>query len=150
VTPFKRESATRLWGSAVRVRVEKAKALRHTAARSPLAADLGCSPDCRFSSFFLWEQVIEIEALAREYAPQIKTATTGKSDSARVAASIAILDRAFGRPRRTFRRKGSQTSNTGSQTSRSRWRSGRRNFAPEIEVAFGAIADSRRESFGRT
>jgi hypothetical protein len=50
------------------------------------------------------EQVIEIEALARQYAPQamealVKIALTGKSDSARVAASIAILDRAFGRPR---------------------------------------------------
>jgi hypothetical protein len=28
----------------------------------------------------------------------VKIAMTGKSDSARVAASIAILDRAFGRP----------------------------------------------------
>jgi hypothetical protein len=42
--------------------------------------------------------------LARQYAPEamealVKIATTGKSDSARVAASIAILDRAFGRPR---------------------------------------------------
>jgi hypothetical protein len=40
----------------------------------------------------------------KEYAPQamealVKIAMTGKSDSARVAASIAILDRAFGRPR---------------------------------------------------
>jgi hypothetical protein len=53
------------------------------------------------------EQVIEIEALARQYAPQamealIKIAANGKSDSARVAASIAILDRAFGRPRQTL------------------------------------------------
>jgi hypothetical protein len=50
------------------------------------------------------EQVIEIEAMARRYAPQamealVKIATTGKSDSARVAAATAILDRAFGRPR---------------------------------------------------
>jgi hypothetical protein len=50
------------------------------------------------------EQLIEIEQLARQCAPQameapVKIATTGKSDSARVAASIAILDRAFGRPR---------------------------------------------------
>jgi hypothetical protein len=50
------------------------------------------------------ETLLEIEALARQYAPQamealVKIATTGKSDSARVAASIAILDRAFGRPR---------------------------------------------------
>jgi hypothetical protein len=53
------------------------------------------------------EQVIEIEALARQYAPQamealVKIATTGKSDSARVAAATAILDRAFGRPRQTL------------------------------------------------
>jgi hypothetical protein len=53
------------------------------------------------------EQLIEIEQLARQYAPQamealVKIATTGKSDSARVAASIAILDRAFGRPRQTL------------------------------------------------
>jgi hypothetical protein len=41
------------------------------------------------------------------YAPQamealVKIATTGKLDGARVAASIAILDRAFGRPRQTI------------------------------------------------
>jgi hypothetical protein len=53
------------------------------------------------------EQVIEIEAMARRYAPQamealVKIATTGKSDSARVAAATAILDRAFGRPRQTL------------------------------------------------
>jgi hypothetical protein len=53
------------------------------------------------------EQVIEIEAMARQYAPQamealIKIATSGKSDSARVAAATAILDRAFGRPRQTL------------------------------------------------
>jgi len=45
----------------------------------------------------------EIEALARQYAPQaiealVKIATSGQSDSARVAAATAILDRAFGRP----------------------------------------------------
>ena len=45
------------------------------------------------------EQVIEIEALARQYAPQamealIKVALSGKTDSARVAAATAILDRA--------------------------------------------------------
>jgi hypothetical protein len=32
----------------------------------------------------------------------VKIAMTGKTDSARVAASIAILDRAFGRPRQTL------------------------------------------------
>jgi hypothetical protein len=51
------------------------------------------------------KHVIEIEALARRYAPQVlvKIATTGKSDSARVAAATAILDRAFGRPSQTLR-----------------------------------------------
>jgi len=52
------------------------------------------------------EKLVEIEQLAREYAPQamralLRVATTGKSESARVAASIAILDRAFGKPRQT-------------------------------------------------
>jgi len=56
------------------------------------------------------EQVIEIEALARQYATQameagVKIATSGKSDSARVAVSIAILDRAFGRPLQTLEAK---------------------------------------------
>jgi hypothetical protein len=32
----------------------------------------------------------------------VKIATTGKSDSARVAAATTILDRAFGRPRQTI------------------------------------------------
>lgn len=41
------------------------------------------------------EQVIEIEALARQYAPQ--RCRRGQ-DSARVAAGTAILDRAFSRP----------------------------------------------------
>jgi hypothetical protein len=50
------------------------------------------------------EQVIEIEAMAVQYAPQamqalVKIALSGKSDSARVAATTAILDRTFGRPR---------------------------------------------------
>jgi hypothetical protein len=53
------------------------------------------------------ERLIEIEQLAKEYAPQamqalLKVATTGKSESARVAASIAILDRAFGKPAQTL------------------------------------------------
>jgi hypothetical protein len=48
----------------------------------------------------------------KEYAPQamealVKIATTGKSDSARVAASIAILDRAFGRPRQMLQAQSS-------------------------------------------
>jgi hypothetical protein len=56
------------------------------------------------------ETLLEVEALARQYAPQamealVKIATPGKSDSARVAASIAILDRAFGRPRQTLEAK---------------------------------------------
>jgi len=56
------------------------------------------------------EQLVEIEQLARQYAPQamealVKIAMTGKTDSARVAASIAILDRAFGRPRQTLEAK---------------------------------------------
>jgi hypothetical protein len=53
------------------------------------------------------EQLVEIEQLARQYAPQamealVKIATSGKSDSSRVAAATAILDRAFGRPSQTF------------------------------------------------
>jgi hypothetical protein len=53
------------------------------------------------------ETLLEVEALARKYAPQaldvlLKIATEGKSDSARVAAATAILDRAFGRPRQTL------------------------------------------------
>jgi hypothetical protein len=53
------------------------------------------------------ETLLEIGALARLYAPQamealVKIAMTGKSDSARVATSIPILDRAFGRPRQTL------------------------------------------------
>jgi hypothetical protein len=56
------------------------------------------------------ETLLEIEALARQYAPQamealVKIAMSGKTDSARVAASIAILDRAFGRPRQTLEAK---------------------------------------------
>jgi hypothetical protein len=56
------------------------------------------------------EQLVEIEQLARQYAPQamealVKIAMSGKTDSARVAASIAILDRAFGRPRQTLEAK---------------------------------------------
>jgi hypothetical protein len=52
------------------------------------------------------EQVIEIEP-ARKYPPQamealVKIATSSKSDSARVAAAIAILNRVFGRPRQTL------------------------------------------------
>jgi hypothetical protein len=50
---------------------------------------------------------VHFRVAEKEYAPQamealVKIATTGKSDSARVAASIAILDRAFGRPRQTL------------------------------------------------
>ena len=57
------------------------------------------------------EQVIEIEALARQHAPQamealVKIAMSGKTDSARVAAATAILDRAFGRPAQTVRSEG--------------------------------------------
>jgi hypothetical protein len=54
------------------------------------------------------EQLVEIEQLARQYAPQamealVKIAMSGKTDSARVAAATAILDRAFGRPAQTLR-----------------------------------------------
>jgi hypothetical protein len=65
------------------------------------------------------EQVIEIEALARKYAPQtmealVKIATTGKSDSARLRrSSIGLL---VGRAK-PFGRRTSQTSNTLSRTS---------------------------------
>jgi hypothetical protein len=33
----------------------------------------------------------------------VEVATSGKSDSARVAAAIAILDRAFGKPHQSLR-----------------------------------------------
>jgi Family of unknown function (DUF5681) len=54
------------------------------------------------------ETLLQIEALARQYAPQAmealaKIAMSGKTDSARVAAATAILDRAFGRPSQTLR-----------------------------------------------
>jgi hypothetical protein len=54
------------------------------------------------------EQIIEIEVLPRQYAPQamqalVKIAATDKSDSARVTAATAILDRAFGGPSQTLR-----------------------------------------------
>jgi len=61
------------------------------------------------------EQVIEIEALARKYAPQamqalVKIATSGKSDTARVAAATEILDRAYGRPRQTLHAHGEHSN----------------------------------------
>lgn len=46
---------------------------------------------------------IEVKELAREYAPQVlremaRLATQAESESARVAAGNAILDRAYGKP----------------------------------------------------
>ena len=58
-----------------------------------------------------------IEARAKQYAPQamealVEIATSGKSDSALVAASLPILDRVFGSHDIPFRRKTSQTFGT--------------------------------------
>jgi hypothetical protein len=93
------------------------------------------------------EQVIEIEALARQYAPQaldvlLKIATEGKSDSARVAAATAILDRAFGRPRQMLQAESKSNVQYFISDQSLTERSGSENIAPEIEVAFGALADS--------
>jgi hypothetical protein len=47
----------------------------------------------------------------------VKIAMNGKSDSARVAASITILDRAFGRPRQMLQAQSESNCNTLSRTS---------------------------------
>jgi hypothetical protein len=95
------------------------------------------------------EQVIEIEAMARQYAPQamealVKIAMTGKSDSARVAASIAILDRAFGRPRQSLEAKNASNVQyfiSDQPLTAEEWE---RDIAPEIENSPRNCACSRR------
>ena len=47
--------------------------------------------------------LIEVTELARQHAPEamaalVEIAKRGKSESARVAAAIALLDRGYGRP----------------------------------------------------
>jgi hypothetical protein len=95
------------------------------------------------------ETLLEIEALARQYAPQaldvlLKIATEGKSDSARVAAATAILDRAFGRPAQTLR---AQIEKPKVQYFISdKPLSGRQNFVPEIEHRVAAACNPPRST----
>jgi hypothetical protein len=84
------------------------------------------------------EQIIEIEVLARQYAPQamqalVKIATTGKSDSARVTAVTAILDRAFGGHSKHFGQEADRSRPSLFQTGLRRRTSAKRSIVRKTE-----------------